>query len=319
MARPAPLPRLALALGVASASAALDEGPPARRLRGGAAANCSGAARGQAACEEDDGVSGRCLASGLPCGYNGNPWCAADALDKCCCDYGHCAPQLGNAAGIIQMQCYPAGKCISPAEDPSQALCGAGGQQQIPCCGDAVCRPIAGGEGHRRGRPAAHLARRGWAEPGPEVRARASLARPGGCATRPSWARVESRLGSARWIGGVPHRTSGGVPLMACARPPSTSKGPGTSSGTPSTSRSTCVDWNMPCDYYSQCCDGYQCTWANTDPKPSTICLSPGGDQHGPEGSCAAWNEPCDYYNECCSTYTCTWANTEPEPSTICL
>jgi len=154
------------------------------------------------------------------------------------------------------MQCYPADKCVSPAEDPSQALCGAGGQQQIPCCGDAVCLPIAGSEGE-----------------------------------------------------------SGGGVLMACMRPITFSTTP----GTPSTSGGTCAVWNMPCDYDNKCCDGYQCTWANTDPEPSTICLSAGADLPGPEGSCAAVNEPCDYRNKCCETYTCTWANTDPEPSTICL
>merc|ERR1719291_584982 len=92
------------------------------------------------------GATGQCVASGNKCGYNGYPWCA-NHEDMCCCDSGNCAPRLGSAEGVIDMQCYPADICINPAEDPSQALCGAGGQQQIPCCGDAVCQPIAGSEG----------------------------------------------------------------------------------------------------------------------------------------------------------------------------
>jgi len=78
-----------------------------------------------------------------------------------------------------------------------------------------------------------------------------------------------------------------------------------------------CVAWSQPCDYNNKCCSGYECTWANTSPQPSTICLGP-TNQTGPPGQCVSWNQECNYHSRCCSGYECTWANFDP-PRTVCL
>jgi hypothetical protein len=197
-----------------------------------------------------DKANTMCVGRGDTCGYNGNPWCDVNP-SNCCCGGGYCSPELGNLVGVITMRCSTSRTCRFPTPNPADSLCGAGGKQQIPCCGSAQCVPL---------------------------------------------------LGST---------TPGGGLMMVCVNSAPSPTPP------PAPAPPQCANWNQPCDFTNTCCSGYECTWANTSPQPSTICLGP-TDQTGPPGQCVDWNQDCDYNNRCCSGLKCTWANFNP-PRTVCL
>jgi len=146
----------------------------------------------------------QCVGTGQTCGFNGNPWCDNNP-EKCCCDEGYCSPEQGNIDGAITMTCSSTHTCVLPTNDPSTSICGAGGQEQLPCCDGATC--------------------------------------------------VQSQ-----------YQTPGGGAIMYCTSDPVPTPSP-----TPAPTQ--CADWNQQCDLYNPCCATYTCTWANTDPTPSTICL----------------------------------------------